>query len=221
MIFTCYIATHPHVNLRHSLLNTTAMAIDSHPSSSETQANLPPPRKSQTLTPVPKPFSQSRFNRFIYGLALLAALLAAFSSWRVVSSKPDITEYRFWREFVMGRSHPAQPTHLEEQGRFRAEERPESVDDKIKDLAAALGVPSNDLASAIADAVRSYVPPASLSSVAKAEGTPIEVLLGENHDNDEGGGGANGESPGVMGVFASGMESLIDSEFSGDELLDI
>ena len=41
-----------------------------------------------------------------------------------------------------------------------------TVDDRINDLAAALGMPSKDLASAIASAVHEYVPPASLSSVA-------------------------------------------------------
>ena len=40
-----------------------------------------------------------------------------------------------------------------------------SVEERINELASALGMPSKDLASAIANAVREYVPPASLSSI--------------------------------------------------------
>lgn len=40
------------------------------------------------------------------------------------------------------------------------------VERRINELAAALGIPSKDLASAIAGAVREYVPRASLSSIA-------------------------------------------------------
>lgn len=41
-----------------------------------------------------------------------------------------------------------------------------TVEQRINDLASALGMPSKDLASAIAVAVHKYVPPATLSSVA-------------------------------------------------------
>lgn len=44
-----------------------------------------------------------------------------------------------------------------------------TAEDRINELAAALGMPSKDLAMAIADAVREHVPPASLSSVAAHE----------------------------------------------------
>lgn len=40
-----------------------------------------------------------------------------------------------------------------------------SVEERINELASALGMPSKDLASAIANVVREYVPPASLSSI--------------------------------------------------------
>ena len=44
-----------------------------------------------------------------------------------------------------------------------------NVEDRINALAEALGIPSKELASAIAVAVKEYVPPASLSSVLAAE----------------------------------------------------
>jgi len=54
----------------------------------------------------------------------------------------------------------------------------ESVEDRINGLARALGIPSKELASAIAGAVRQYVPSASLSSiVAKETGEVVESLL--------------------------------------------
>jgi hypothetical protein len=58
------------------------------------------------------------------------------------------------------------------------ETRVESVEDRINGLAMALGIPSKELASAIAGLVRQYVPPASLSSiVAKETGEVVESLL--------------------------------------------
>jgi len=54
----------------------------------------------------------------------------------------------------------------------------ESVEDRINGLARALGIPSKELASAIAGVVRQYSPPASLSSIAAKEtGEVVESLL--------------------------------------------
>lgn len=54
----------------------------------------------------------------------------------------------------------------------------ESVEDRINGLARELGIPAKELASAIAGAVRQYVPPASLSSIAAKEtGRVVESLL--------------------------------------------
>lgn len=64
-----------------------------------------------------------------------------------------------------------------------------SVEDNIKALAEALGLPSRDLASAIAQAVREHLPPASLSSVSAAEATQsgdaVNILVGEDEDNKQ------------------------------------
>ena len=52
------------------------------------------------------------------------------------------------------------------------------MEDRINGLARVLGIPSKELASAIAGAVRQNVPPASLSSItAKETGTVMESLL--------------------------------------------
>ena len=60
------------------------------------------------------------------------------------------------------------------------------VEDRINALAEALGMPSKELASAIAGAVRAYVPPASLSSVAAREtGEAVNMLLKESEAGTE------------------------------------
>jgi len=64
----------------------------------------------------------------------------------------------------------------------------ESVEDRINGLARMLGMPSKELASAIAGAVRQYVPPASLSSVAAKEtGEVVEALLKDGNEKEEDG----------------------------------
>ena len=81
----------------------------------------------------------------------------------------------------------------------------ETVEDSINALAQALGMPSRDLAVAIAGAVREYVPPASLSAIREKEtgGPAVEELLkeregGKKVDN----GGSEGS---VIGSFV-GMD---------------
>ncbi len=66
--------------------------------------------------------------------------------------------------------------------------RVEGVEDRINALAEALGVPSKDLARAIAGAVREYVPPASLSALKEKEtGSPVvDELLKEPQGNSPG-----------------------------------
>jgi len=52
-----------------------------------------------------------------------------------------------------------------------------SVEDRIVDLAEALGVPTDDFVAEIVNAVEHYVPPASLSSVAAKESGPAWSAL--------------------------------------------
>jgi len=94
----------------------------------------------------------------------------------------------------------------------KAKDTGETVEDRINALADALGMPSRDLASAIAGAVKQYVPPASLSSVAAHQtGEAVDTLLKETEKTDEqrkrekdaeGGGG-------IAEGIASGMGSFV------------
>jgi len=69
-----------------------------------------------------------------------------------------------------------------------------SVEDHIEALATSLGLPSKELAAAIAEAVKNYLPPASLSSVSAAEATAtgsgeaVKVLVGEEDEAEPGTG---------------------------------
>lgn len=84
------------------------------------------------------------------------------------------------------------------------------VEDKINALAEALGMPPQDLAKAIAVAVREYVPPASLSSIKQREtGKPaVDELLrgngeGKTVEADE------PESTGIVGGVFRNMDSFV------------
>jgi len=68
------------------------------------------------------------------------------------------------------------------------------VEDRINALAEALGMPPKELASAIASAVKQYVPPASLSSMSLAaaketgHSATTNILWAQSEEEGEGGG---------------------------------
>jgi hypothetical protein len=81
-----------------------------------------------------------------------------------------------------------------------------SVEDRINELADALGMPSGDLASAIAVAVREFVPPASLSSISAAAketgGTHlVDQLLGEQKNEAAAAAQATDAAAGVGSIL--------------------
>lgn len=137
--------------------------------SKSTPADLPPPRDRKGLRPVSPPLSNVPIRKFNNYMALFATLVFAYYIWRIVQWK---TEVGGWWNLALGKRPPIQggmqapgstggiyPQTGEAKG-------DSSVEERINELAAALGLASKDLASAIADAVREHVPPASLSSVA-------------------------------------------------------
>lgn len=73
-------------------------------------------------------------------------------------------------------------------------------------------MPSRDLASAIAGAVKQYVPPATLSSVAAHQtGEAVEILLKETEKSDEQRQAQKDAeaSGGVVEGIAAGMGSFV------------
>ncbi|KAG6827095.1 hypothetical protein H0H92_013227 [Tricholoma furcatifolium] len=156
-------------------------------SSTSTADNLPPPRISKPLRLVSPPLSNTRLHRLIYLLALLTTILTAYYAYRIVQHK---NEFGGWWNLAL-RRRPPQTQFSGEGFRRGVKEKScrdddDSVEERINALAHALGMPPKDLASAIAVAVREYVPPASLSSVAAREtGPAVQAMLkGTEIDNE-------------------------------------
>ncbi|KAJ7300415.1 hypothetical protein DFH08DRAFT_760404 [Mycena albidolilacea] len=152
---------------------------------------LPPKRQGPLIKPVDKPLASTRLNRLIYLLLLLSTLLSAYYGYRVVQWKTDVGG---WWNLALGRRPPdkvrrQRAARLEKITTHKREEEKassETVEERINALADALGMPSRDLASAIAGAVRQHVPPASLSSVAAHQtGAAVDELLREKTDEEK------------------------------------
>ena len=117
------------------------------------------------------PLSRVSFARFNQYMAVIVTALLAFYAWRLMAWK---AEAGGWWNLMVGRRQPVvhgQPVAggTPNSGDVRGTQfggKDATVEERINDLAAALGMPSKDLASAIASAVHEYVPPATLSSVA-------------------------------------------------------
>ncbi|KAK0465831.1 hypothetical protein IW261DRAFT_1522151 [Armillaria novae-zelandiae] len=161
--------------------------------SSQTQMK----QNGNLLKPVSAPLFTTRLSRLIYLLVLLSTMLTAYYSYRVVQWK---TEVGGWWEISTGK----RPSSIKmEHGRV------EGVEDRINALAEALGVPSKDLARAIASAVREYVPPASLSALKEKEtGSPVvDELLKEPQGHSP--GHPSDQAGGIVGGMMSGVESFV------------
>jgi len=182
-------------------------------------SDLPSSRPRQkALRRVSPPLSSLSLNKLVYILALFAVLLTAFYSYRIVQYKSQVGG---WWNLALGKRPPQlqdenrspgsnsnqQPSGKKwwvgkssDSGRF------EGVEDRINALAKALGMPPKELASAIAGAVKEYVPPASLSSMssaaAKQTGRNAEtanILWAEGEGEEgKGGDGAMGDVLGSM-----------------------
>ncbi|CAL1701838.1 unnamed protein product [Somion occarium] len=137
----------------------------------QSSSDLPPPRQAKAIRSVSPPLSNISMHRFNYYLAIFAALMFALYTYRLVQWKSDAGG---WWNLALGKRQPAvQSTTSTSSGgsdwqtgtagiKGRAEL---TVEERINELASALGMPSKDLASAIAGAIREYVPPATLSSI--------------------------------------------------------
>ncbi|KAF8815060.1 hypothetical protein BYT27DRAFT_7201157 [Phlegmacium glaucopus] len=158
------------------------------------------PRRSPALTPVSAPLSTTPLSRLIYILITLSMLLISYYSYRGLQYKSAVGG---WWNLALGRA----PREFFGNGQPRCGNRvEESVEDRINGLARILGIPSKELASAIAGAVRQHVPHDGSSSVEEKETGNVmvmEALLKSGKETME-------EMPGVV-------NSVVNS-FVGDEL---
>ncbi|KIK70461.1 hypothetical protein GYMLUDRAFT_89497 [Collybiopsis luxurians FD-317 M1] len=148
---------------------------------STSKQDLPPKREGKRLQRVQPPLKSTRLTNLIYILVLLSTLLTAFYSYRLMQWKSEVGG---WWNLALGKKpFAAQSTPVDPgQRQNTRSQNSGDVEDKINALAEALGMPSQDLAKAIAVAVREYVPPASLSSIKEREtGSPaVDELLRGN-----------------------------------------
>lgn len=173
-----------------------------------TKKNLPPPRRGEPIrTDVSLPFENTSLHKFIYILVALTALLTAFYGYRTVQHKNEVGG---WWNLALGRRPPVVQDTYAAAGQAREWKGTEhGVEERINELAEALGMPSNELASAIALAVRNYVPPASLSSVAAKEtGSAVKILVegAEATENLDVPTSSPTGTPGVVGGVVEGIE---------------
>lgn len=196
-------------------------------------ANRPPPRQKPPMPKVSPPLSSMRLSRLIYILAITTLLLGGYYSWRIAQWK---TEVGGWWNLALGKRPPqpyaSQPYQTQvEHGRKgwsgksawsaskgrdngRRGRTEDSVEDRINALADALGMPSSDLAAAIAGAVREYVPPATLSSLAAHETETgsgvVDALVNEKQEDHEVKRDANaGSGGGIASSVVNGIENMV------------
>jgi hypothetical protein len=199
-------------------------------SSTATSQNLPAPRRSKALKPVSPPLSKFSFKKFIYTLVLIISLVGGFYGYRMVQHKREVGG---WWNLIRGKG-PVPGVYTGDGGeraggKMNSDPPPpraaesQSVEGRINALAEALGMPSLDLARAIAGAVRHFVPPASLSSVAAKEtGEVIQVLLNEEVVVDDGSGKpmhfatASAKESSTPGMF-EGMVGSVENFVGMDE----
>ncbi|KAH9840585.1 uncharacterized protein C8Q71DRAFT_854469 [Rhodofomes roseus] len=151
-----------------------------------TATDLPPSRDRKGLRSVSPPLSNVPISRFNYLLALLATVVAAFYVWRLMQWKAEVGG---WWNLALGKRPPQLRNRDANTGAqwanagahaqsFAKDGGDGEVERRIEELAVALGIPSKDLANAIAGAVRDFVPPASLSSIAAHEtGEAVEYMV--------------------------------------------
>jgi len=141
-----------------------------------TQSNLPPSRpRKEILKPVDPPGHRASLRSFIYALVTAALLFAGWYTYiTAVGLKHWKDEVGWWR-MTVGRSW-RQDDRLS-CGQWRGHEMKGELEEHFSQLASALGIPATDVASA----VKPFVPPATLSSLApQATGEVMKVLFEES-----------------------------------------
>lgn len=141
---------------------------------------------------VSPPLANVSLRRFNYRVGIVVVALLAFYSYRIVKWK---AEAGGWWNLALGKK-PPMAEHLQGtqsvpnagatnagggEGGTPIFGGDAEVENRINELASALGLPSKDLASAIAGAVREYVPPASVSSIAAHQTGCVRLRLHTSH----------------------------------------
>ncbi|KAG1878989.1 hypothetical protein F4604DRAFT_585133 [Suillus subluteus] len=140
-------------------------------------SDLPPSRPhKEILTPVTLPGNTTPLRYFIYTLVTIALLSTAWYTYTTaVGLKHWKEEVGWWGMFIgrIGRQHDGL-----NRDQWRGQEATGELEGHLGQLASALGIHATDLASA----VKPFVPPATLSSLApQATSEAMKVLLEDSH----------------------------------------
>lgn len=143
-----------------------------------------PNQQSRGIQNVTAPLYKSSTSSFVYVLSTLAVIIFAWYAYKGVSVASGVVSNAspFGSSSTSSSKSGDVPVNVGERRAAREEGvgGEMSVERHIEELAKAFGMPSKDLAGAIAGAVREHVPPSSLSSVSKkAEKTGGSKILDE------------------------------------------
>jgi len=164
-----------------------------------TGSDLPSRPRKEILRPVAPPGLKTPFNYFIYTLVTVAFLFAGWYTYITFVGLKQWKDEVGWWGMTVGRSGRQDTIH---RGTWRrGQEVKGEFEEHLSELASALGIPATHLASAI----KPYVPPATLSSLAPhATGEAMQVLFEEDHKSDRENGGGS-----VMGSAAESIGKVV------------
>ena len=124
-------------------------------------------RKSKITTPVKPPLSDIRLSTFLYILGFLAFVYSLWFGYTMAGLK--LQEAKNLKENIQGGDNTDQPVQqivVENHG--EASTSNTNIEAKIAELAGLLGVPAVPFSSAVAEAIKPYIPEASASSLSAA-----------------------------------------------------
>lgn len=169
-----------------------------------TRSDLPPSRpRKEILTPVAPPGHKAPLNYFIYTLVTAALLFMAWYTYIGFVGLKQWKEEVGWWGVTAGRLGRQNTAH---HGSWRGgQEVKGEFEEHLSQLASSLGIPASDVASAI----KPFVPPATLSSLApQATGGAINILFEKDGKKNQGeGGGSAAEGLGKVVGFDDPLEA--------------
>jgi len=137
---------------------------DTQPSKSQTVDTR---RRGQITATVKPPLSEIRLRTFLYVIGFLALAYSLWSGYKMAGLQ--LQGARNLKENIQGKDNTDQPVQqivVENHGEASGDST--NVEAKIAELAGLLGVPAVPFASAVAEAIKPYIPEASSSSLSDA-----------------------------------------------------
>ena len=181
-------------------------------------------RRNKITAPVKPPLSDIRLSIFLYIIGFLALAYSLLFGYTMTKLK--LQEAKNLKEIIQGGHHDDQPVQqivVENHG--EASGSSANVEAKIAELAGLLGIPAVPLASAVAEAIKPYIPEASSSSLSAAvkETNSILSAFMEGMENSpitstKGSEATSVLAPGVAGAVKSVLAAIGFDDGEVDEM---